>query len=278
MRKYTFLILFALIAAGGWYLFQNQDQIEDFITQHVDSGEFMTLEARYTTDQIMAAHKKDLLTDSQKTFKDAELKFYPFLLMEVKYTDNAKPKEGVLLWGMLDGEMVINTETWEKTHGFEDAINAKATRNEFKVINALAKNKGHLSRDALLQELHLEGDIVDPWIDSSIQKHLVVRKGNELYLHLQNPKLAVSPNTKINQWLVTKPYNNVQRVSKKYSRSQIEKIAKAAFADLSIRNASEVSLPVYSIQVLNPDGSILTSYWNALNGERINPKYLAEVN
>jgi hypothetical protein len=278
MRKYTFLVLFALIAAGGWYLFQNQDQIEDFITQHVDSGEFMTLEARYTADQIMAAHKKDLLTDSQKTFKDAELKFYPFLLMEVKYTDNAKPKEGVLLWGMLDGEMVINTETWEKTHGFEDAINAKATRNEFKVINALAKNKGHLSRDALLQELHLEGDIVDPWIDSSIQKHLVVRKGNELYLHLQNPKLAVSPNTKINQWLVTKPYNNVQRVSKKYSRSQIEKIAKAAFADLSIRNASEVSLPVYSIQVLNPDGSILTSYWNALNGERINPKYLAEVN
>lgn len=277
MRKYTLMALLALVAVGAWYLYQNQDQVEDYIGQYMETGEFMTLEARYTADQIMSSHKKDLLTDSQKTYKDSELKFYPFLLMEVKYTENSKPKEGVLLWGMLDGEMVINTETWEKTHGFEDAINARANRNEFKVINALGKNKGHLSRDALLQELHLEGDIVDPWIESSIQKHLVVRKGNELYLHLQNPKLAVSPSTKINQWLVTKPYNNVQRVAKKYSRTQIEKVAKAAFADLSIRNATEVSLPVYSIQVLNPDGSILTSYWNALNGQRINPKYLAEV-
>lgn len=277
MRKYTYFFLLALVAAGGWFFYQNQDQVEDLIGQYVETGDFMTLEARYTADQIMASHKKELLSDSQKSFKESELKFYPFLLMEVKYTENSKPKEGVLLWGMLDGEMVINTDTWEKTHGFEDTINAKATRNEFKVINALAKNKGHLTRDQLLQELHLEGDIVDPWVDSSIQKHLVVRKGNDIYLHLQNPKLAVSPNTKINQWLVTKPYNNVQRVAKKYSRSQIEKIAKSAFADLSIRNASEVSLPVYSIQVLNPDGSVQTTYWNALNGQRINPKYMAEA-
>src|SRR5207253_428423 len=129
------------------------------IAQYVETSDFMTLEARYTADQIMSTHKKELLTDSQKSFKESELKFYPFLLMEVKYTESSKPKEGVLLWGMVDGEMVINTDTWEKTHGFEDAINAKANRNEFKVINALAKNKGHLTRDQLLQELHLEGDI-----------------------------------------------------------------------------------------------------------------------
>ncbi len=70
--------------------------------------------------------------------------------------------------------------------------------------------------------------------------------------------------------MVSKPYNYAQRIAKKYSSSQIERIAKVAFgADFTIRGIKEVYLPVYQLEVQNPDGSIMTSFWNALTGDRI---------
>ena len=198
--------------------------------------------------------------------------------MEVKYIQpDKKTREGVVLWSMVDGEMVLNTDTWEKTHGFEDAINADASRTDYKLMNVLAKNKGSVSIDELQKELNVEPDTLEPWVESAVEKHLVILKGNQLHLHFQNPKILVTPQTKINQWLVTKPYNHAQRIAKQYSQSQIEKNARAAFGtDFTIRNSQEVFLPVYSIEVLNPDGSVMTSYWNALNGQRIVPKYFAQ--
>jgi hypothetical protein len=59
-------------------------------------------------------------------------------------------------------------------------------------------------------------------------------------------------------------------VKKRYRSSQIETIAKAAFGnDFAIRKTTEIFLPVYSIVVQNPDGSQMTTYWNALNGKRL---------
>jgi hypothetical protein len=276
MKILTFLIFAACLAGGGFWLWQNNDPFRNFVAEYIDNGEFLTLEARYTPDQIMDSHKDELLVDSKHTFDVPTLKFHPYLLLEVKYsTPDRKSREGVILWSLVDGEMVLNTETWDKTHGFEDAIRANANRNDFKILNILAKYNGIATKDQLQKELHLESEVFEPWIDSAKQKHLIIQKGNVLQLHFQNPKILVTPQTKISQWLVTKPYNHAQRVSTKYSQSQIEKIAPAAFgSDFTIRNVSTVFLPVYGIDVLNPDGSILTTFWNALNGKRIHPKYL----
>jgi len=276
MRKIISFTIIAVILFGGFWAWENGSHIAEVIGPYVENGDFLTLEARYTPEQIMAAHKHELLVDEQHTFKEPSLKFHPYLLIEAKYTaPNNKTKEGTLLWSMVDGEMVINTETWEKTHGFQDALLVDANRNEFKILNALAKNGGSMTVDQLQKELHLEHDIIEPWIDSARSKHLIIQKGNELQLHFQNPKILVTPQTKISQWLVTKPYNHAQRIQKSFSRKQIEKISKAAFGtDFSVRSVKEVALPVYSIEVLNPDGSIHTSFWNALNGQRINPRSL----
>ena len=47
---------------------------------------------------------------------------------EVKYTtSDDKTHESIMLWDLTDGEMVINTKNWEKTHGFGDCITADAT-------------------------------------------------------------------------------------------------------------------------------------------------------
>lgn len=278
MRLLTTLIVFAALSFGGWWLWNNNSNLRNLIAAYVDNGEFLTLEARFTPEQIMQQHQKELLGDDKRTYLDPSLKFHPYLLMEVKYIQpDKKTREGVILWSLVDGEMVLNTETWEQTHGFEDAIQANATASDFKILNALAQNHGSLHKAQLEKELHLDTDIVQPWIDSVKQKRLITQRGDLLQLHFQNPKINVAPQTKVTQWLVTKPYNHAQRESAKYSASQLQRIAENAFGiDFTIRSTNTVFLPVYSIEVQNPDGSILTSFWNALNGQRIQPRYIVD--
>ena len=68
-----------------------------------------------------------------------------------------------------------------------------------------------------------------------------------------------------------------QAHQKRFRCAQIEQIARAAFGpDFAIRKTIEIFLPVYSITVQNPDGSQMTSFWNAPNGKRISQPYLIE--
>jgi hypothetical protein len=165
---------------------------------------------------------------------------------------------------------VINAGTWEKTHGFRDCIAGCASRQEFKIINALAGRGGSWDREGISRFLNIENHILDEWVDNCRKKSLIVQNGNSYRLHLQNPRLQVIPETKLDQNLVTKRTKHALRAKKRFRPGQIEQIARAAFgSDFAIRKTSEIFLPVYSITVQNPDGSQMTSYWNALNGKRI---------
>ncbi len=271
------LIIFLILAMGAgvftsWnHLGPMRTKVEEFFS----GTTFQTLEVRHTADSIMDAHRKELLKDTDHVFLEPTLKFIPYLLMDVKYTRNMdKTGEGVILWGLVDGEMVINTSTWEKTHGFTDCITSNATRQEFRIINALASRGGSWDREGLSKFLNLENHILDTWVDSCRKKSLIVQTGNSYRLHLQDPKLTVIPETKLEHWLVTKPTKHAQRIKRRYRPAQIELIAKAAFGgDFAIRKTSEIFLPVYSIVVQNPDGSQMTTHWNALNGKRFSPPY-----
>lgn len=275
MRKISILLVGIILISGGLWFFNGQESLSGMVKQYVENGEFTTLKARYTPEQILESHRKELLVDEHHSFQESGLKFHPYLLMDVKYSQDKKSREGMILWSLVDGEMVLNTESWEKTHGFEDAINADANRNDFKVMQAIARQKGSvITLDHLQKELRAEKDNLADWVESALSKHLIVQKGNELQLHFQDPKILVQPETKVTDWLVKKPYNHAQRVSSQYSTKQIQKAAKAAFGeDFAVRTSSEVFLPVYSIIIANPDGSTFTSYWNAINGQRMTPKF-----
>jgi hypothetical protein len=271
MRRISiFLILLALVVAGGWWSSQQGFSGWDSLQNYVENGEVSTLEVRFSPEQIMEANKEELLTGG-RTFGESSLKYRPFLLMDVKFTlPGQKTRESKVLWSLADGEMVLNTDTWETTHGFEDAINAEATGDDFKILNALAQNKGALTKERLQKAIRVDVDEFEPMLESARGKHLVTIKGNEVQLHFENPKLLVTPQTKISQALVSKPYSHDQMQGKRYSRGQLERITKAAFgADFKIRTAKEIYLPIYSIRVVNPDGSILTTFWNAINGQRM---------
>lgn len=271
MRFVSIFIGCLVLGLGAFWSWTYLPGFRSKVDDYLSAGTFQTLEVRYSAENIMDAHRKELLKDNHHVFLEPTLKFIPYLLMDVKYIrSHDKTGEGVILWGLVDGEMVINTGTWEKTHGFTDCIASNASRQEFKIINALASRGGAWDRDGLSKFLNIENNILDTWIDSCRKKSLIVQSGNTYRLHLQNPRLMVIPETKLDQWLVTKSTKQALRVKKRYRPGQIENIAKAAFGnDFTIRNTREIFLPVYSIVVQNPDGSQMTSYWNALNGKRL---------
>lgn len=271
MRIISTLVTLALLGYGVFWLNQTRPELKYKALEFVNTGSFHTLEVRYTAEQIMSAHKNALLKDDQHSYLDPALKFHPYLLMEVKFTHpNNSTGEGVILWDLMDGEMVINEKQWEKSHGFADCINANTERYEFKVINLLAQRGGSLDREGLIRALHIEDDILDSWIDSCRKKKLIVQSGNDYRLHLEKPNLNVIPITSIDAPLVTKSYKNAERIPRRYSPSQIKRIAEASFGkDFAIRNTMDVYLPIHSITVQNPDGSLHTSHWNALNGKAL---------
>lgn len=276
MKPFLAVVVIAGIGIGAYSLWEANPNVRSAITQYIDNGEIQTFEVRYTPEKVLELHGAELLSNGERTFQKADLKFQPHALFDVKYSSqDKKTREGVLLWSLVDGEMVINCDKWEKSHGFEDAINAQANRNDFKMLQALEKANGKLPVAQLQKELQVEEDLFHSWLENAKEKHLIVQQGNEVQLHFQNPRLLVMPQTKLSQCLVSKPYNHAQKISRRYSISQLEKLAQAAFGqDFKIRSQEVVYLPIYNIDILNPDGSTRTVEVNAVTGEVISPRYL----
>ena len=166
--------------------------------------------------------------------------------------------------------MVINTSTWEKTHGFGACLAAGIDRQEFKIIHLLSQKKGFCSRQHLQEQLHIEHQMLDILVERLKKKQLLIHTGNQCRLHLQDPHFTSLPVTAMTERLVTKKGKSTQKITRRFSSSQVENLCKAAFGDdFSARHMTTVYLPVHSLVVQNPDGSLHTSLWNALNGKRI---------
>jgi hypothetical protein len=266
-------MLVALSAAfGGWWITTKHPSIAHKIETIIrKGGSLNTLELRFGASEIMDTHRSELLKDKKHEFLKASLDFYPYLLMNVKYTlSEHLTGEGVILWDLMDGEMVINARNWEKTHGFGDCLNAKASKQEFKILNILARKGGSVDRQTISKALRLENEILDAWVDSCRRKNLIVQNGNRYRLHLQHPKFNIIPETKLERELVTQTIKNPTCFAKRYSKGEIIKLARSAFGDdFSIRKTTLVYLPVHSIPIKNPDGSVHTTHWNAVNGKQL---------
>lgn len=278
MKIISTALSLCLLGYGYYWVSEKNPQLKSYIPvvknrvmDLVNSGSFPTLEARHSPEHIMEINKKVLIKDAKHKFLETELKFYPYLLMEVKYTeDDHSTGEGVILWDMIDGEMVINTKKWEKTHGFGDCIKASAERYEYRIINIIAKEGGTIDRGGLSRALQIENEVLDSWIDSCRKKKLIVQSGNHYRLHLHNPRLNIVPQTIIDENLVTKSYKNAERLNRRFSPAQIKRASELTFGqDFAIRNVMDIYLPIYSITVQNPDGSIHTTLWNAVNGQKL---------
>lgn len=276
--KKAAIALSVIIGAGVVALIWEEgpwNDLKESIYTYVTGQDVATWELKYSPEQLMALHKDELLGQEipgkdKKIFREASLLYAPYLLLDVKYTEERKTREGFLLWGLIDGEIVLNTDTWEMTHGFKDCMDAGANRGEFKLIQLLAKKQGGILQDDLQRELNLDREQFLRLIEQAKHKHLVVQKGQQLHLHFENPKFVVIPQTRMTQQMVSKPLLESQKIGRVYNRSAVKVAAKAAFGeDFKIRSEKEIFLPVCRLHVLNPDGSVYATDWNALTGQRI---------
>jgi hypothetical protein len=270
--KYIISILTLLALGGlGWWVDRMHPEYKNIAFEFISPAHFHTLEVRYTAEQIMDTHTHTLLKSDEHRYLTPQMKYYPYLLMEVKYaSDDRHTNEGVILWDMIDGEMVMDETHWEKTSGFHDCIRYKVERAEFKILNLLATRGGAMDRETLSKHLRVENEVLDHWIESCRKKKLIVQKGNDYRLHMKTPRLHVTPETKIDDKLVTQTFHKEGRMPTRVSEAQIKRIAEAAFgSEFVIRKATRVYLPVCTITVENPDGSTHTSYWNTLNGKEL---------
>jgi hypothetical protein len=271
MRLLSFITFFIFVIFIASWIFFNYPESRVYIYDFITRKKFNTLEVKYSAENIMEIYRKDLLKDSSHTFLEPHLKFHPYLLMEVKYNKTSdKTGEGLILWSLIDGEMVINTSSWDMTHGFKDCIGSGADKDDFKIINTLVSRGGSLDRETLSKILNVDNDTLDSWLENCRRKNLIVQNGNSYRLHFQSPRLQVIPETKIDQSIVSKSGRYAARIAKKFRPTQIEGLARSAFGnDFAIRKKTEIFLPVYSIVVQNPDGSLMTTYFNALNGKKL---------
>jgi len=264
--------LFTLASFGGglyWLADKNPDlkqKAEEFIDFRTTSA----LETRFDSAQVMEMNQKKLLKEKGARYLDPELKFFPFLLMEVKYLDTRnRTKESLILWDLTDGEMVLDTKNWEKTHGFADCILSRATPQELKILHTLSNNS--VSTDTLLAKFPIETPILDILLNSCVRKNLIIQtEAGQYRLHLENPKLTTEPKTNLHEQLTTRAHKKATKAKSHFKSSAVERMAKIAFGEtFSIRTKSEIYLPIHRIIVQNPDGSIQTSHYNGLTGKEL---------
>jgi hypothetical protein len=279
MRFIFSIISFAAVCYGGYYFWNNHPEVRaaasEFVSRSVKTSEVQTLEVRYSADQIINKYKETLLKNKKYTFLEPQLKFHPYLMMEVKFSkNNQETSEGLMLWSLVNGEMVLNTITWEMTHGYEDCLNAKVSKAEFTILNLIARSGGVLDKKTLLSNMKSSNGSIQSLIASCKRKKLIVETEQTFRLHFENPRLTQQPQTNVEHWLVTKTTKQETTVPKKYSAAQIKSLAENAFGhDFAIRKVTEVFLPVYTIGIQNPDGSIYSTYFNAVSGSRIHSNY-----
>lgn len=276
-RILTTLLYLGIAAAVGVWIFEKNPTLAESLRGLLDNGDHLTLEARFTPEEIMENNRSALIVDEGDKFRPAKLKYHPYLIIDAHYsTPSGKEKEGTLLWCMVDGEMVLNTDTWDKSHGFQEALLANASQNEFTIMTSLAKNGGSMSLNDLLKELKISKESLLAEVESAQSKRLMRQKGDVVSLYFQDANIPEVPKTKINHWLATKLYNHTERLPKRFSSTQIERLAKGAYGDdFTIRSLEEIALPVYTIEVIGSDGSVHTSFWNGVNGKRISPRSFA---
>lgn len=271
MRIVSTLLTVAALGYGAYFVYETKPELAQQALDLVNTGSLLSLEARYTAKQIMDAQRDRLIKDGSHQFGGAHLQYHPYLLMEVKFTnDNMETQEGAMLWSMVDGEMVIDTNSWQKTHGFADCINCKADAYEYQILHTISEFGGYVDAQALRQSLNIESVLLNTWLDRCKRKKLIVQIGNDYKIHLQKPLLHVKPITRLSSEIVSKTSKLTEKIQKNYTKSQITRAATNAFGtNFAIRGTKDVFVPIYAIPVIGNDGSTRTTYWNAVSGKQI---------
>lgn len=272
MKFFQGLFFILLFLAFMWWAGDKHPKWKEEIRNLFDSSACAIIEAKFAPEQVIETNSKPFLRMHKYQYLPPITKLYPFLLLDIKYSPSPdKTEESLILWDLIDGEMVINTKDWKKTHGFSDCIRESSSGLELQILMTLAKHKGSLPGNSLLQLLHWDKTTFTAWSESCCRKSLITCHDNIYRIHMQDPILFSTPKTTFHENFVIKTDDSGNsKLPKQFSPNQIKRIARLIFGeDFAIRNIKQIFLPIYIITVQNSDNSLQTSYWNSLTGKQI---------
>ncbi|EPP34653.1 putative outer membrane protein [Chlamydia ibidis] len=227
-------------------------------------------ERRISSDQALA-----LFPEYMDGNASAELTFVPHLLMHVRFSreDGVKrgavSQEGMLLWNLVNGEMVLNTGTWSCSKGFRECLMLRADRQDVCVMQTLASLGGAASKESLTHALTMKNIKADKVIRDCQRKKLIFTTGGQIGSHFQQMQPIKGCTTTLHAlpvWLRRPRKSSI--CQSQYSQDRVRNFAGMIFGNnFLIINSSEVFVPVYKISLTCPDNSIRIEYVNAVTGK-----------
>ncbi|HXF28895.1 MAG TPA: hypothetical protein VN457_03525, partial [Chlamydiales bacterium] len=147
MKKLIIILFLIACGAGVWYGWEYKEKVVEAIPGLESQSPILTFETTTSAEELMQKHQNELLKDGNHSYGKVVVRYLPCLLFQVKYTkDDKKTEEGSLLFSYEDGEMILNTRTFEMTHGFEDCLAAHADAEDFKLLHVLHIKGGAVSK------------------------------------------------------------------------------------------------------------------------------------
>ena len=270
LKRFFWLCLIVLIGVGAFWAYRHKERLEQMVYSKDHEDTIETFETAIQPEELLARQSRLLLTP-QHSFGTVSLLFAPHLLLNVKYSlDGKTSKACTALWDLTDGELVLNTNNFDHSQGFADCLVSEASADDFRILHTLAIRGGALSKEMICKELGGDDSVICERIENLKKRHLVIVSNDIVRIHVESPLIKLEPAT-----LITRPF--VQRtiiykslLNAQYTIADIESLVQAAFgSDLAIRSTRLVFIPIYEIQVNNPDGSIRKTLWNAISGKEV---------
>lgn len=227
-----------------------------------------TLERLISPDQVCL-----LFADYPEENVSVDMCFFPHVLFHIKFSKEDPRKgsqEGQLLWSLVDGELVLDTDTWTKTQGFKECLLLQANQQDMVVMQTLSRLGGAVSRDTLLQALMMKHAKADQMIRKCQKKKLVfVYAGDKIGYHFRQPQFVQGCTTRMHREpVLLRKTRGMSLWPNTYSEDRIKELASMVFGqNFFIINTEEVYVPVYKVMLRSPEDSVRIQYVNAVNGE-----------
>ena len=241
-----------MIGSSLYFFFPENEW--DFLKGYVENQEITSFELQHTLDEIALQQEEPQGTIS--------LKYFPCLLLDVKYSYNGSTLEDKILWSLTHGEMVLNTQTWTLTHGFGELIQLGVNSEEVAALKHLAESHSPLPAE---QSPY-------PYALAALKKkHLVIESDGYYTIHMKDPFLSIPPRTRMVTPLVLRDYQQKKLFPKKFTTKQVKQIVKDYFKPLQlvVKKSHVIYLPVAELKRKNSDNSFTVHYLNCLTGNPV---------
>ncbi|WP_366223536.1 hypothetical protein [Chlamydia buteonis] len=227
-------------------------------------------ERKFSPEQVLT-----FFPEHQEGNATVELTFVPHTLMHVRFSREDVVKktmvsqEGAILWSLANGEMVLNTGTWNCSKGFRECLMLKAGKQDVNVMQALANLGGAASKESLTHALSMKNIRADKVIRACQKKKLIFSTGSQIGSHFQQLQPIKGCTTTIQSspvWLRRPRGSSI--VSPQFSEDRISNLAEMIFGDnFLILDKVVVYVPVYKVSLVATDNSVRIEYINAVTGK-----------